>query len=427
MKILIKNATMYEKSKAVQKDLFLEKGVIEKIDDKINRKADKEIDATGLVVLPGMIDLHVHCREPGDEHKEDFLTASQAAVAGGVTTFFDMPNNKEPTSTMDALGRKRKLAKKAVCNYGFNFGVVEIDEELRIREKIKEKYNISEVKEAVKEKCVKAVKVYLGETTGGLVINDLKVVEKALNVAKIVMLHVEDDLIEEVLKIFDEYNKKHGGGVLYICHVNSKKMVDIIKKYKKKLKDKLFCEVSPHHLYFTVNDKERLGPLFKVKPDILSTNDQKALWKALADGIIDVVATDHAPHTLQEKFGGEVPNGMPGLETALPVLLDAVNQNILKIGDVIRAYSENPAKIFGLKRRGKIKEGYHADLTLVQMNLKKSVINDTLLTKCKWSAFGNSELVGFPMYTIINGNLVYEYEKFTDGRKVHDIKGMEVD
>jgi len=204
-------------------------------------------------------------------------------------------------------------------------------------------------------------------------------------------------------------------------------MLDAIRKYKKKLKDRLYCEVTPHHLSFTKDDEQRLGALFKVKPEILIANDQKALWKGLLDGTIDVVATDHAPHTLQEKYGVDVPYGMPGLETALPVLLDAVNRNVLKLSDVVRVFSESPAKIFGIKKRGRLKEGYKADITLVQMNLRKNVINESLLTKCRWSAFGNTALVGMPIYTIVNGNLVYEYDKLTDTKNVNDVKGEEVE
>ncbi|MBS3157925.1 dihydroorotase family protein [Candidatus Woesearchaeota archaeon] len=480
MKLLIKNATIYEKNKPLLTDILVEEGVISKIEQNINLKAnkikvDKIIDATGLTALPGMIDLHVHCREPGATHKEDFLTASHAAVAGGITTFFDMPNNSPTTSTIAALEEKRLLAKKAVVNYGFNFGLVKITENIvsndvtadkkqnnksdrkskndpkksntskdkrsadkqatkQSKLKIDEQYNLEEAKESQKFKCVRAVKVYLGQTTGNLMIDDLKVLEHLFLTTKIVMLHIEDDKLEEVLELFSNYCKKNAASktALYICHVNSKKMVELIKRYKKQkhLEDKLFCEVTPHHLFLNNEDAKMLGRLAYVKPLILTKDDQKALWRALEDGTIDVIATDHAPHTLEEKNNPDitkVPAGMPGLETALPLLLNAVHEGQLAIGDVIRLYSTSPAKIFGLKKKGRLKEGNDADIVLAQQKLRKRIINDNLLTKCKWNAFSNRELFGVPVYTLVNGNLVYEYDKFTDKKTLHDIKGKEVE
>ncbi len=457
MKLLIKNATIFEKNKPLQTDILIEDGVIAKIEPNINLKAnkikiDKTIDATGLTALPGMIDLHVHCREPGATHKEDFLTASHAAVAGGITTFFDMPNNSPPTSTLAVLEEKRNLAKKSVVNYGFNFGLVKtvendvqdkcnkankknkkvIDKKPKL--KIDEQYNLKEAKESQKQKCIRAVKVYLGNTTGNLIIDDLKVLEHLFLIAKIVMLHVEDDKLEEVLDLFSQYNKKNPGSktTLYICHINSKKMVEMIKRYKKQkhIENKLFCEVTPHHLFLDNEDAKLLGRLAYVKPPILTKDDQKALWRALLDGTIDVIATDHAPHTLEEKNNPDitkVPAGMPGLETALPLLLNAVHEGQLTVNDITKLYSTNPAKIFGLKKKGRLKEGFDADIVLVQQKLKKRIINDNLLTKCKWNAFSNKELFGVPVYTLVNGNLTYEYDKFTDKKTLHDIKGREIE
>ncbi|MBI2136075.1 dihydroorotase family protein [Candidatus Woesearchaeota archaeon] len=480
MRLLIKNATIFEKNKPLQTDILIEDGVIAKIEPNINLKADKSkadknkntkgnniiktIDATGLTALPGMIDLHVHCREPGATHKEDFLTASHAAVAGGITTFFDMPNNSPPTSTLAALEEKRNLAKKSVVNYGFNFGLVKTSEaiatnDLKSDKKIQHKkskkskgkkasadaktdkiskgkitYNLEEAKESQKYKCVKAVKVYLGQTTGNLMIDDLKVLEHLFLTTKMVMLHIEDDKLEEVLELFSNYCKKNTSSktMLYICHVNSKKMVELIKKYKKQkhIEDRLFCEVTPHHLFLNNEDAKMLGRLAYVKPLILTKDDQKALWRALEDGTIDVIATDHAPHTLEEKNNPDitkVPAGMPGLETALPLLLNAVHEGQLTVNDITKLYSTNPAKIFGLKKKGRLKEGFDADIVLVQQKLKKRIINDNLLTKCKWNAFSNKELFGVPVYTLVNGNLAYEYDKFTDKKTLHDIQGREIE
>ena len=357
-RILIKNATIYEKNKPLQADILVEEGIISKIEPNLNLKAnkikvDKTIDATGLTALPGMIDLHVHCREPGATHKEDFLTASHAAVAGGITTFFDMPNNSPTTSTIATLEEKRQLAKKAVMNYGFNFGVVKIaqnivsndvkadkkqnnksskknketksaDKQVTKQSKLKidEQYNLEEAKESQKYKCVKAIKVYLGQTTGNLMIDDLKVLEHLFLTTKIVMLHIEDDNLEEVLELFSNYCKKNTASktALYICHVNSKKMVELIKRYKKQkhIEERLFCEVTPHHLFLNNEDAKMLGRLAYVKPIILTKDDQKALWRALEDGTIDVVATDHAPHTLEEKNNPDITK-VPGNCAAIAV------------------------------------------------------------------------------------------------------------
>jgi|TARA_B100001971_G_C18236454_1_gene567586 dihydroorotase len=385
MSLLIKNGKIYQNGNLVSKNIFVDKGKIRKITSQ-ELKADKVIDAKDKVVIPGLIDSHVHMREPGLTQKEDFLTGSHAAAAGGITTFLDMPNTKPPTVDLQRLDEKRKLARKSVVNYGFHFGST--------------KDNISEIKQV---KNVASVKIYFDYTTGDLKIADRKVLKKIFSNAKIVCVHAEDKNVFNAVNIAKDAKKK-----MYLCHVSSKEELDYADH------DDVYVEVCPHHLFLTTDNLDDLGSFGEMKPHLKTKKDQEALWMGIKEGKIDTISTDHAPHLKEEKMEINYGYGVPGLETMLPLLLNALNNKKITLKKIIELCCENPAKIFKIKNKGFIKEGYDADLTIIDMNLDKEVKNDDLFTKCKWSPFDGWNLQGWPVFTIVNGNLIFERGKINN-------------
>lgn len=379
---LIINGKILEKGKLVEKNILLEDHKIRGIiDGKVT--VDEVIDVKGGVILPGIIDCHVHMREPGLTHKEDFFTGSKAAACGGVTTFLDMPNNKPPTTTIGLLNEKRKLAEKSIVNYGFHFGSTP--------------NNLQEIKEV---NDIASVKVYMDATTGNLLIDKDEILRTIFKSVKRITVHAESASVGKAFDIFKSLDNKKKK--LYFCHISKEEELKIIKKNKKA---NIFIEVTPHHLFLTEEDDK--DGFTKMKPSLKTKQDQDALWKAINKGVIDTIATDHAPHTIEEKNSANPPFGVPGLETILPLLLNAVNEGKLTLQKVVELTSEKPAKIFGLKNKGYIKEGYDADFVVVDMGKEKEVRNEELKTKCGWSPFNGWKLKGWPIMTIINGNLIY--------------------
>ena len=350
---------------------------------------DDVIDIKGKIVIPGCIDPHVHFREPGLTSKEDFLSGSKAAAKGGITTFFDMPNVIPPTTTVALLEERRELAKKSIVNYGFHFGT-SLD-------------NIEEVKKVTN---VPSCKIYMNTTTGNLKMDDLKAISQVMEAVPLCAFHAENESLGKVLDIAVCLKKK-----VYECHTSTAFEVHLIKKNK----SKVYMEVSPHHLFLTAEDGEKLGMLKHVKPSLKTKEDQEALWKAMDSGLVDTVGTDHAPHLRQEKMEKET-YGFPGVETMLPLLLDAVNTEKLTLSKVIELTSKNPAKIFRIKNKGLLEEGYDADLTVLDMELEKAVSKEDLVSKSGWSPFEGKVLKGWPIATFVNGNLVWDQEGFHEGK-----------
>ena len=397
MPLLIKNCRILIKGKLFQKNILIKNGKISKITNK-EIKADEIIDAKGNFVLPGLIDCHVHFREPGMTHKEDFLTGSMAAAKGGITTILDMPNTIPPTTTLQALEEKRKLAAKSIVNYGFNFGAT-----------------LENLKDIQKARNIAAVKLYMDETTGGMKLEDLDSIRDIFRTSKLTIIHAEDLNIKTAVDIFIKNKIRNK---LHVAHVSSGQELDYAKNNP--IKNQVSVEVTPHHLFMNEKDLQALGAFAEMKPRLKTEHDQKALWDGIERGTVDIIATDHAPHLREEKEMANYPFGVPGLETMLPLLLDAFNNNKIDLSTIMKLCCENPARIFKIKNKGFVKEGYDADLTLIDLDKRQAVRSEDLLTKCKWSPFEGKILKGWPVATIVNGNVVYH-----DG-EITDIKAREV-
>ena len=338
-----------------------------------------------LTRLPGMIDVHVHFRDPGATHKEDFFTGTSAALAGGVTMICDMPNNPVPTVSLSALKEKETIAKsKTVCDYSFVFGASQFD-------------NTQEFKKVIPK--VAALKVYMDQTTGTLLIENLKLLEKIFakwESDKPIMVHAEGKTLVKALKILKKFPKRH----VHFCHVSLESEVRLIAKAKDQ-GYKVTAESTPHHLFLTENDQKELGPYGIMKPPLRSQKDVNSLWQGIKEGVIDIVATDHAPHTKEEKEAGKPVFGVPGLETALPLLLNSVYEKRLNLDEVVKLYHDNPRKIFSLPKQPN---------TFIEVDLdnKWKIQNKNLQTKCGWSPFAGWKVYGKVASVVIRGKTVYK-------------------
>ena len=399
MSLLIKNAKVYAGGKFIEKNILCDGGKIVQITTS-EPKAEQVINAKGKIAIPGIIDPHVHFREPGLTHKEDFTTGSRAAAKGGVTTFFDMPNTIPPTFTIVALEEKKALArKKSVVNWGLHFGATQ--------------GNLSEI---MKAKNIPSVKVYMNATTGNLKIDDFSILKEIFKAMPVTCLHAENESITQVLNHLKQSKSKN---IAYNCHTSSENELRLARM-DKELNDQVMVEVSPQHLFMTADDVKKIGAFAEMKPRLKTANDQKALWLGIKNGQVNTIGSDHAPHLKSEKRRSEFPFGIPGVETTLPLLLNACNEGRMELGKIIELCSENTARIFRMRGKGRIEKGFDADITLVDLNMKRKVDNNELETKCRWSPFDGKLLKGWPTATIVNGNIVY------DGEEIHDNQGKEV-
>ena len=336
----------------------------------------------GEITLPGLIDPHVHLRDPGQTHKEDFLTGTSAALAGGFTTVVDMPNNIKPIVSEERLDEKISLARqKAVCDIGFNFGT--LGDNFAEFSKIYDK--------------AAGLKVYLNVTTGNFIIDTSKLAEiyQAWNSTKPIFLHAEDDVSDMVLKTLRKYPKK-----THLCHVSSKKELEFVMQAKSEGLP-LTCGATPHHLFLTKEDQQKLGPFGIMKPYLKSKLDQDFLWDNL--DAIDIVESDHAPHTADEKSNDPPPFGVPGLETTLSLMLTAENQGKISRRQIIEKLHTKPAEILGIKPE--------QDTSIVVDMSEYEIKNEDLKTKCGWSPFAGRKVTGKVKKVYIRGNLVYENGK----------------
>ena len=426
--LIIKNGSCYIDGKLTKTDIGLLDNKIKKI-GKIELNSSKVYDATDKVVLPGIIDTQVHFREPGSTDAEDLESGSRAAVLGGVTALFEMPNTNPPTSNLVEFDKKLQAAKNRMhSNYAFYFGATPNNTD-----------QLAQLKDV--EGCC-GVKLFAGSSTGNLLVDKEADIEKVISSSdRIVSIHSEDeDIIKlrkkfikkgdvhshaewrnvevamsstrRVVKIAERYNKK-----IHVLHVTTREEVDFLAMHKKNVT----FETTPQHLTMYAPDcYDKLGTYAQMNPPLRTKEHYDRLWVAIRNNIVDVLGSDHAPH-LKENKDKEYPNtpsGMPGVQTIFPVMLDHVNNEKLTLQQLINLMCENPCKIFGIKNKGYLKEGYDADLTIADMNKEVVIKNEMIASKCGWTPFNNYKVKGFPVATIVNGHLV-----MSDGKVVEESKG----
>ncbi len=439
MNYAIINGTIVNESEVFSADLSIVNGVIAEISregidsSRLNsRFYDKIIDAQGKHIFPGVIDDQVHFREPGLTHKGDIYSESRAAVAGGVTSFMDMPNVSPPTLNSELLEERNKIAAaKSLANYSFYMGVS--------NENLKEVLSIDYT-----NTC--GVKIFLGSSTGDLLVNNQEVLNKIFSSLKcLIAVHCEDDHIisENLKKAVSVYGdnipfKAHAeirnteacyksssfavnlakkyGTRLHVLHISSAAEMELFEDNTPLEEKKITAEVCIHHLWFSEKDYETKGALIKWNPSIKSENDRQKLFQALLNGKIDVVATDHAPHTIDEKKRTylQCPSGGPMVQHSFVAMLEFYQKGLISLPEIAKLMSHNPAICFKIKNRGFIRENYYADIAIVDLNKKWMVQPENILYKCGWSPFTGIEFNSQVTHTFVSGNLVYEYGTFNE-------------
>lgn len=409
--IILKNGTDVFGKKI---EILINGEVIEKVSENIkekeylNRENVKIIDVERKVIMPGVIDVHTHMREPGVTYKEDFETGSRACAKAGITTFYDMPNTVPTTTTLENLLNKKELArKKSIVNFGIHFGG-------------SKKNNISEIREVLAKKEVNTVKIFMNVTTGEMLIEDDEILKGVFQNSGLVLVHAEHEMIDKAI----ELNQKYGKG-LYVCHIPSEEELQKVIEAKKdsSLNNEIhpvYAEVTPHHLFLNEEireSSERNKMLLRMKPELRKKSDNEFLWKAVNEGLIDTIGTDHAPHLIEEKLE-KVTFGMPGVETSLALMLTAYNEGRIELPAIQKLMCENPAKIMKIAGRGKLTEGYYADVIVVDTEKEWIAgVDDTLESKCGWTPYENWKLKGKNIMTVVNGEIIYENGKINENVK----------
>ncbi len=428
MRTLIQHADLVLPSGIVRADLLIESGKILGIDPPRNSAADDVVDATGLHLLPGVIDDQVHFRDPGLTHKEDLHTGSLACAKGGVTTFLEMPNTKPTTTSVEALHEKLALAAtKSVVNYGFYIGATE-----------------SNVPELAAAKRTPGIKIFIGSSTGDLLVDSQAALERIFAETTLpACAHCEDEATiaankarlgtlndvrqhsqlrdhkaayvstKRAIELAHRYNHR-----FHVLHVSTADELPLIRDHR----NLITAEACPHHLLFHVGDYDRLGNLIQMNPSIKTAADNAALWQALRDGVIQVIATDHAPHTLEEKAQPypQSPSGLPAVENSLALMLDAMHRGECTLEQIVSWMCDAPARVWDIANKGRIAEGYDADLVLVDLNKKQTVRNADQLTKSRWSPWDGVELTGWPVRTWVMGKTVYQDGRVDAAHRGHE-------
>jgi len=435
MLILIKNAQLVNEGRVYKADVLIENKIIKQIAPEINIESEQIIDAEGLHLIPGVIDDQVHFREPGLTHKANIYTESKAAIAGGITSFMEMPNTNPQALTQELLEDKYKIAAEtSIANYSFFMGA--------------SNDNLEEVLKT-NPKTVGAIKIFMGSSTGNMLVDNKSVLEEIFSKSPmLIAVHCED---EQTIQENTIAAKKEFGEEVPIsehpnirsteaCFKSSSMAVELAKKHNTRLhvfhlstekeialfdnsiplKDKkITAEVCIHHLWFDSNDYAKKGTLIKWNPAVKKESDKNALFQALIDDKLDVIATDHAPHTLEEKSNPyfNAPSGGPLVQHALPAMLAFVKQEKISLEKVVEKMCHNPAVCFKVENRGFIREGYFADLVLVDLDKPWEVNKDNILYKCGWSPFEGETFNAQITHTFVNGHIAYEHGCFDEAQK----------
>lgn len=431
MKILIKKAQIVNEGKIIQSDILIENDLISKIQPNISEEANQIIDASGKYLLPGVIDDQVHFREPGLTHKGDIESESRSAIAGGTTSFIEQPNTVPNAITQELLADKYELARqKSFANYGFMMGGTND--------------NLEEVLKT-NPRNVPGIKLFLGSSTGNMLVDNPETLENIFsNTKMLIAVHCEDEatIRANTQKYLDEYGEDVPVKFHHLirseeaCYKSSSKAIELAKKTGARLhvfhlstaietglfrndiplKDKkITAEVCVHHLTFTNEDYDTKGGLIKWNPAVKTQKDKDGLWEALLDDRIDVIATDHAPHTWEEKQNvyTKCPSGAPLVQHSLVVMLENYKNGKISLERIVEKMAHNPAILFRIEKRGFIREGYKADLVLVDLNQNWTVKKENILYKCGWSPLEGTEFHSKVTHTFVNGKLVYENGKIT--------------
>ena len=442
MDILIQNATMVLPETTVIGDLLIADGIISQIQPGgglVANENTRTIDATGLHLLPGIIDPQVHFRDPGQPEKEDLYTGSCAAASGGVTSFLDMPNNVPSQTTLQSMYEKIETGnRRCVTNFGFFIGATESNVE-----ELQKAVGTPDVPIAIPGIC--GIKIFMGSSTGDLLVNESDALEEIFtNTAGLIAVHAEDETrMDERKKLIEGRTDMAAhaewrdditaliatkravgyaqttGHRLHVLHLTSgieaDYLSDLTSLHGAEGEAHITTEVLPQHLTLDESDVEVLGTRLKMNPPIRYKKDKETLWKRLHDGTIACIATDHAPHTLESKAKGfpSAPSGMPGVETSLPVMLTHAARGACTIEQVVKWMASNVAEIYGMIGKGRLEEGYDGDITLVDMTTERMVDDANTWTTVRWNPFHGTKLVGWPTLTVVGGVPVFERNEAT--------------
>jgi dihydroorotase len=436
---LIKNATIVNEGSSFVGDVLIENGIIKKVDTSITTSSMTVIDASGKYLIPGLIDDQVHFREPGLTHKATIGSESRAAVAGGITSFIEMPNTVPQATTQQLLQDKFNIAEKtSYANYSFMFGGTNDNLEELLK---------------TDPKTVAGIKLFLGSSTGNMLVDNLEVLEKIFSSTKLIIsVHCEDE--ETIKKNTADHIALYGEQIPIelhpvirseeACYLSSSRAIALAKKTGARLhvfhlstaketalfrndipleEKQITSEVCVHHLWFSDQDYKEKGTHIKWNPSVKTTADREGLWAALLDDRLDIIATDHAPHTLEEKSNSylKAPSGGPLVQHALLALLEKVSEKVLSIEKLVEKACHNPAIIFQIENRGFIKKGYYADLVLIDPKAPQTVCKENILYKCGWSPFEGTTFSSSVTHTFVNGVLMYHEGTFND-----DVKGKRI-
>jgi dihydroorotase len=430
---LIKNARIVNENNTFKGDVLIENEIIITISSEINATKNTEIiDAKGKYLIPGFIDDQVHFREPGLTHKANIASESKAAVAGGITTFIEQPNTLPQATTQELLEDKFVIASKSsYANYSFMFGGTNTNLEELLK---------------TNPKKVAGIKLFLGSSTGNMLVDDVAVLENIFSSTKmIISLHCEDEAT--IRKNTAKFKEKFGDDIPIkyhpiirseeACYISSSKAIELAKKTGARIhifhvstaketelfrndipleEKQITAEVCVHHLWFNDKDYDEKGTHIKWNPAVKTEKDRLGLWEALLDDRIDVLATDHAPHTLEEKSNNYInaPSGGPLVQHAVIALLEKVKEGVISIEKLVEKMSHNPAKLFQIEKRGFIKEGFYADLVLIDPNKPQTVSKENILYKCGWSPFEGTTFSSTITHTFVNGKLIYNQGVFNE-------------